>query len=50
MSEALPGMPPPPPPAARRPAAVAVLYRRVGAGGEVLWVEREKALRVAGGF
>ena len=50
MSEALPGMPPPPPPAAPRPAAVAVLYRRVGDGVEVFWVKREKALRFAGGF
>ncbi|HYH96494.1 MBL fold metallo-hydrolase [Hyalangium sp.] len=50
MSEALPGMPPPPPPATPRRAAVAVLYRRVGAGAEVFWVKREKALRFAGGF
>jgi endoribonuclease LACTB2 len=50
MSEALPGMPPPPPPLAPRLAAVVVLYRRVGAGVEVFWVKREKALRFAGGF
>jgi ribonuclease/clavin/mitogillin len=50
MSEALPGMPPPPPRAAPRPAAVVVLYRRVGTGVEVFWVKREKALRFAGGF
>ncbi len=52
MSEALPGMPPLPssPPVAPRLAAVAVLYRRVGAGVEVFWVKREKALRFAGGF
>ncbi|WP_224364336.1 MBL fold metallo-hydrolase [Hyalangium versicolor] len=50
MSEALPGMPPPPPPAVPRPAAVVVLYRRVGAGVEVFWVKREKTLRFAGGF
>lgn len=50
MSEAIPGMPPPPPPAVPRPAAVAVLYRRVGEGVEVFWVKREKALRFAGGF
>ncbi len=50
MSEALPGMPPAPPPAASRPAAVAVLYRRVGSGVELFWVKREKALAFAGGF
>ena len=50
MSEALPGMPPPPPPATPRPAAVVVPYRRTGAGVEVFWVKREKALRFAGGF
>jgi ribonuclease/clavin/mitogillin len=50
MSEALPGMPPPPPPAKPRDAAVVVPYRRIGAGVEVLWVKREKALRFAGGF
>jgi endoribonuclease LACTB2 len=50
MSEALPGMPPPPPPAKPRLAAVVVPYRRVGAGVEVFWVKREKALRFGGGF
>jgi glyoxylase-like metal-dependent hydrolase (beta-lactamase superfamily II)/8-oxo-dGTP pyrophosphatase MutT (NUDIX family) len=50
MSEALPGMPPAPPPAKPRPAAVVVLYRRVGSGVEVFWVKREKALAFAGGF
>jgi ribonuclease/clavin/mitogillin len=50
MSEALPGMPPAPPPGKPRPAAVVVLYRRVGAGAEVFWVKREKALAFAGGF
>lgn len=50
MSEALPGMPPPPPPATPRLAAVVVPYRRTGAGVEVFWVKREKALRFAGGF
>ena len=50
MSEALPGMPPPPLPAKPRPAAVVVPYRRTGAGVEVFWVKREKALRFAGGF
>ncbi len=50
MSEALPGMPPPPPPATPRLAAVVVPYRRVGAGVEVFWVKREKALRFGGGF
>jgi ribonuclease/clavin/mitogillin len=43
-------MPPPPPPAAPRLAAVVVPYRRTGAGVEVFWVKREKALRFAGGF
>jgi glyoxylase-like metal-dependent hydrolase (beta-lactamase superfamily II)/8-oxo-dGTP pyrophosphatase MutT (NUDIX family) len=50
MSEALPGMPPAPPPGKPRPAAVVVLYRRVGTGVEVFWVKREKALAFAGGF
>ncbi|WP_224247379.1 MBL fold metallo-hydrolase [Hyalangium gracile] len=52
MSEALPGMPRPPPhsPVQPRPAAVVVLYRRVGSGVEVFWVKREKTLRFAGGF
>lgn len=50
MSEWLAGMPPAPPPAALRPAAVAVLYRRVGSRVEVFWVLREKTLAFAAGM
>ncbi|MDC0709940.1 MBL fold metallo-hydrolase [Stigmatella sp. ncwal1] len=50
MSEAIAGMPPAPPAAVPRPAAVVVLYRRVGSRVEVFWVKREKALSFAGGF
>jgi glyoxylase-like metal-dependent hydrolase (beta-lactamase superfamily II)/8-oxo-dGTP pyrophosphatase MutT (NUDIX family) len=50
MSEALPGIPPAPRPGEPRPAAVVMLYRRVGTGVEVFWVKREKALAFAGGF
>ncbi|XXF76788.1 MBL fold metallo-hydrolase [Myxococcaceae bacterium GXIMD 01537] len=50
MSETFPGMPPPPPVRAPRPAAITVMYRRVGGGVEVFWVKREQALAFAGGF
>jgi glyoxylase-like metal-dependent hydrolase (beta-lactamase superfamily II)/8-oxo-dGTP pyrophosphatase MutT (NUDIX family) len=49
VSEALPGLPPAPEAAKPRDAAVAILFRRTGAGVELCWMRREAAL-FAGGF
>lgn len=50
MSEALPGVPSMPPAGPPRDASAVVLFRRVGEGVEVFWLEREAKLQFAGGF
>jgi len=50
MSEALPGMPPPPPSPRPRDASAVILFRRAGAGFELFWLKRDKALRFGAGF
>jgi glyoxylase-like metal-dependent hydrolase (beta-lactamase superfamily II)/8-oxo-dGTP pyrophosphatase MutT (NUDIX family) len=49
MSESLPGMPAAPAPVPRD-AAVAIVFRRVATGVEVVWTRRELSLPFAGGF
>lgn len=50
MSEALPGMPPPPEATPARDATAVILLRQTGAGPEVFWVQRGKALTFFAGF